>query len=147
MSERIDDTKILLDAIRVELKRGAFHPDKPPRRIVGWRGPGVVVATKIRVPGKDKLGVSQEAISVVTPYAHSAGMILDSIQRAFSPLLAPHIEHDFFERIAEAVMEYSAVVPLSKDIESNLLKVILREATDILEDMANGEFPYTLSRD
>ena len=145
MSERIIDTKILLDAFDVEMKRGAFHPEKTPRRLVGWNGPGVLFVTRIKTGKSEKPLASQEVVSVVTPHAHSAGMLLDRIRKAFSPLLGPHIENDFFERIAEAVLEYSAVVSLTGDTESNLLKVILREARDILEDMENGEFPYTHS--
>ena len=49
--------------------------------------------------------------------------------------------------IAEAVNEYSAVIPLADDSDLNILKLILREARDILEDMEPGEFPYVPEND
>jgi hypothetical protein len=139
MSDTLKDTRILLDAIEVGIRRGEFRPEKTSRRVVGWEGPGVVFSTRLKVSAK---AVPCHQLTVVTPHAHTAGWVLDRIKSAFAPLLGEHIQYDFFERIAEAVNEYSAVMPLADDSDINILKLILREARDILEDMETGEFPH-----
>jgi hypothetical protein len=144
MSNALQDTRILLEAIEVSIRRGEYRADKTPRRIVGWDGPGVVFSTRLKLPAKT---VPCNQLIVVTPHAHTAGWLLDRIRSAFSPLLGEHILYDFFERIAEAVNEYSAVIPLAEDSDINILRLILREARDILHDMERGEFPYVPQQD
>lgn len=144
MSNPLQDTRILLDAIEVGIRRGEYLREKPSRRIVGWEGPGAVFCTKLKVSA-DIIPCNQ--VTVVTPHAHTAGWLLDRIRSAFGPLLSGEIQYDFFERLAEAVNEYSAVIPLADDSEMNILKLILREARDILEDMETGEFPYVPQND
>ena len=144
MSNPLQDTRILLDAIEVGIRRGEYLRAKPSRRIVGWEGPGAVFSTRLRVSDQS---VPCNQVTVITPHAHTAGWLLDRIRNAFGPLLGGEIEYDFFERLAEAVNEYSAVISLADDSEINILKLILREASDILEDMETGEFPYVLQSD
>jgi hypothetical protein len=139
MSDTLQDTRILLDAIEVAIRRDEFRAEKTSRRLVGWEGPGVIFSTKLRVSAK---AAPCHQLTVITPHAHTAGWLLDRIRSAFAPLIAGEILYDFFERIAEAVNEYSAVIPLADDSEINILKLILREARDILEDMEIGEFPH-----
>jgi hypothetical protein len=139
MNNALKDTQILLDAIEVGIRRGEYRKEKTSRRIVGWEGPGAVFCTKLRVSADI---VPCHQLKVITPHAHTAGWLLDRIGSAFAPLLGEDIKYDFFERIAEAVNEYSAVIPLADDSEINILKLILREARDIIEEMEAGEFPY-----
>jgi hypothetical protein len=139
MTDTLKDTRILLDAIEVGIRRGEYREKKIPRRIIGWEGPGAVFSTRLQVSA-DAAPCNQ--ITVVTPHAHTAGWLLDRIESAFSPLLGEDIKYDFFERIAEAVNEYSAVISLADDSDINILKLILREARDILGDMETGEFPH-----
>lgn len=140
MKGTIRDTRTLLDALEVELRRGHFHPLRTPRRIVGWEGPGVVFVTRLarRRGGRGKNGSSY---TVVTPHAHAAGALMDRIDRAFHPLLGTDLRWDFHERIAEGITEYCAFIPPAQDSEESLLRVILREARDILKDMEDGHFP------
>lgn len=140
MSNTLQDTRILLDAIEVAIRRDEFRAEKTSRRLVGWEGPGVIFSTKLRVSNK---AAPCNQLTVITPHAHTAGWLLDRIRSAFAPLIGGgEIQYDFFERIAEAVNEYSAVIPLSDDSDINILKLILREARDILKDMETGEFPH-----
>jgi len=147
MSGTIKDTRVLLDALWVEIKREAFRPQKQPRRIVGWKGPGAVFMTRLKVSEGPSLGLSGEPLSVITPHAHAAGWLLDRLDLAFAPLLGNQLRWDFFERIAEAAVDYSAFIPPGLDTDVNLLRIILREARDILEEMEEGEFPYALTGD
>ena len=144
MSNALKDTRILLDAIEVGIRRGEYRTDKTSRRIVGWEGPGAVFCTRLRMSAK---AAPCNQLIVITPHAHTAGWLLERIGSAFAPLLGEQIQYDFFERIAEAVNEYSAVIPLADDSDINILRLILREARDILEDMETGEFPYVPQND
>lgn len=139
MKKTIRDTGILLDALEVELRRGRFHPAKKPRSIIGWKGPGVTFAT--RVPGRRRGSAVSGSRLVISSHAHAAGNLLGRIDEAFSPLLREHIKWDFFERIAEGVTEYTAFIPPGQDTEESFLRVILREARDILDEMEKGDFP------
>jgi hypothetical protein len=141
MKTTIDDTRLLLQGLLVEIERGHFQPAKKSRSAVGWKGPGVTFATRISVGRGPSFSLGPEPRSVLTPHAHSAGMLLDRIREAFRPLLGSHIQFDFFERIAEAADEYSAFIPADQDTAESLLKVILREARDILDEMERGDFP------
>ncbi len=140
MKDMLRDTRTLLDALEVELRRGRFHSPGRPRRLTGWEGPGVVFVTRIPRRGQGR-GNNGGSYTVVTPHAHAAGALLARIDQAFSPLLGAHLRWDFFERIAEGVTEYCAFIPPSQDSEDSLLRVILREARDILQDMEDGQFP------
>lgn len=141
MKNTIDDTRLLLRALLVETERGHFQPARKPRTAVGWKGPGVTFATRLSGSRGPSFSLAPEPRSVLTPHAHSAGMLLDRIRLAFTPLLGRHIQFDFFERLAEAADEYSAFIPPDQDTSESLLKVILREASDILEEMERGDFP------
>jgi hypothetical protein len=145
MSTTINDTRTLLDALWVEIKRESFRSQKQPRRIVGWKGPGAVFMTKVKMSGGPSLGLRGEPLSVITPHAHAAGWLLDRLDLAFAPLLGSQLRWDFFERIAEASIDYSAFIPPGLDTDVNLLRIILREARDLLEEMDEGEFPYVLT--
>jgi hypothetical protein len=141
MKKIIAETRTLLEGLAVEISRGHFNPEKKPRSAVGWKGPGVTFTTRVTPEKRPPFSPGPEPQTVVTPHAHSAGMILARIDRAFSPLLGNHIRFDFFERLAEAADEYIAFIPPEKDSAPSLLRVLLREASDILAEMESGEFP------
>lgn len=147
MSETIKDTRVLLDALRVEIRRKHFESAKPSRRIVAWKGPGAAFMTKLKFTANASFGMRGEPIAVTTPYAHAAAWLLERLDIAFAPLLGNQLRWDFFERIGEAVIECEAVVPNATDSAVNLLLLILQEAMDILDEMEEGEFPYVHSAD
>ena len=145
MSETVKDTRILLDALWVEIKRESFRTPKQPRRILGWTGPGAAFMTKLKLSAEPYLGLGGEPLSVVTPHAHAPAWLLDRLDAAFAPLLGSRLMGEFFERIAEACIDYCAFVPAGLDTDGNLLRIILREARDLLDEMEEGEFPYVLT--
>lgn len=141
MKKTLAETRILLDGLGVEISRGHFVPAKKPRSAVGWKGPGVTFSTRLAPEKRPAFSLGPEPQTVLTPHAHNAGMLLDGIERAFRPLLGSHLRFDFFERIAEAADEYVAFIPPEQDSPESLMRVLLREAGDILEEMETGEFP------
>jgi hypothetical protein len=143
MMDALRDTGTLLDALEIEMRRRRYRSGKPHRRIIGWRGPGVLFATRI-TPARSLPGLSPHPITIVTPHAHAAGWILDRLDDAFSPLLGTQLRFDFFERLAEAAEAYTTIIAAVHDTDENLLKILLREARDILEEMTEGEFPYVI---
>ena len=142
MSKILSDTRLLLDALEVEIVRNYHQSAKHSRGVKGWQGPGVIFTTRLDVDAKPAPSPTARTVTVVTPHAHEAGWLLGRIQMAFAPLLGTHIEYDFFERIAEAAEEYSAGIPLEKDTATSLLSTILGEARAILAEMETGEFPH-----
>jgi len=143
MMDALGDTGTLLDALEIQMRRRRYRSAKPPRPIVGWKGPGVLFATRIP-PARSFPGLSPHPVTVVTPHAHAAGWLLDRLDDAFSPLLGTQLRFDFFERLAEAAEAYMTIIAAAHDTDENLLKILLREARDILEEMTEGEFPYVL---
>ena len=141
MKKTIAETRLLLQGLLVETERGHFQPARKSRSAVGWKGPGVTFATRISAGKGPTFSLGPSSRSVLTPHAHSAGMLLERIGQAFRPLLGTHITFDFFERLAEAAEEYSAFIPADQDTAEAFLKVILREANDILDEMERGDFP------
>lgn len=142
MGSVIEDTRTLLEALRVEIRRGCFRSEKTPRRIVAWKGPGAAFMTRPKFTSHPALGPRGEPVAVVTRHAHAADRLLQRIDGAFAPLLGTQLRWDFFERIGEAVIDYCAFVPTEMDTEENLLLVVLREACDVLDEMEGGDFPY-----
>jgi hypothetical protein len=147
MSKTIKDTRILLDALRVEIRRKHFESARPSRRIVAWKGPGAAFMTKHKFTTQATFGLRGEPIAVVTPHAHAAAWLLERLDIAFAPLLGNQLRWDFFERIGEAVNDCGAFIPTVTDSAVDLLLLVLREAIDILEEMEAGEFPYVHSAD
>jgi hypothetical protein len=143
MMDALRDTGTLLDALEIEMRRRRYRSEKPPRRIVGWRGPGVLFVTRL-TPVRALPGLSPHPVTIVTPHSHAAGWLLDRLDDAFSPLLGTQLRFDFFERLAEAAEAYTTIIAAAHDTDENLLKILLREARDILEEMTEGEFPYVL---
>jgi hypothetical protein len=141
--DALRDTGILLDALEIQMRRHAYRSVKPPRTIVAWRGPGVLFATRI-TSVKSLPGLSPHPVTVVTPHAHAAAWLLERLDYAFSPLLGTQLRFDFFERLVEAAEAYTSIIAPFHDTDENLLKILLREARDILEEMTEGEFPYIL---
>jgi len=141
MELRFRETAVLLDALGIEIGRGAFRRHKGKRRIVAWSGPGVHFATRLTLGGRSATGLQCGSTAVITPHAHAARWILERIDEAFEPLLGKQMRWDFFERIAGGVQDYLAFIPPDQDSDVNLLKVILRESRDILAEMDAGEFP------
>jgi hypothetical protein len=140
------DTGILLDALEIQMRRHAYRSVKPPRTIVAWIGPGVLFATRI-TSVKSLPGLAPHSATIVTPHAHAAAWLLERLDDAFSPLLGTQLRFDFFERLAEAAEAYATIIASAHDTDENLLKILLREARDILEEMTEGEFPYVLQEE
>ena len=147
MSEIIKDTRVLLEALRVEIRRKHFMSARPSRRIVAWEGPGAAFMTKPKFSTQTTFGMRGKPIAVITPHAHAAAWLLEKLDLAFAPLLGNQLRWDFFERIGESVIDCGAFVPTATDSAGNLLLLILREAIEILEEMEEGEFPYVHSAD
>jgi hypothetical protein len=147
MSKTIKDTRTLLDALRVEIQRKHFESARPSRRIVAWKGPGSAFMTKPKFTTQATFGLRGEPIAVITPHAHAAAWLLERLDLAFAPLLGNQLRWDFFERIGEAVNGCGAFIPIVTDSAVDLLLLVLREASDILEEMEAGEFPYVHSAD
>ena len=147
MSKTIKDTSLLLGALRVEIQRKYFESVRPSRRIVAWKGPGAAFMTKPKFTTQATFGLRGEPIAVVTPHAHAAAWLLERLDLAFAPLLGNQLRWDFFERIGEAVIDCEAFVPSVTNSAVDLLLLVLREASDILEEMEAGEFPYVHSAD
>ena len=141
MELRFRETAMLLDALGIGIKRGAFRRNAGKRRIVAWSGHGVHFATRLTAGGSKAGEALCGSTVVVTPHAHAARWILEGIDEAFEPLLGEQMRWDFFERVAAGVQDYLSFIPPEQDSDVNLLKVILRESRDILTEMAAGEFP------
>ena len=147
MSGTVSDTRTLLEALRVEIRRGHFRAAGSTRRIVAWKGPGAAFMTREKFSGPARFGLRGEPVAVVTPHAHAAAWLLGRLDSAFAPLLGTQLRWDFFERIGEAVIDYGAFLPPELDSDENLLLVILREAADVLDEMEAGEFPCVFSEE
>ena len=106
---------------------------------------GILFATEVPVPEKDHARRKPAAFTIVTPHAREAGLLLERVHELFSPLLDECIGHDFFDRLGEAAVEYSCYVEKEAETAENLLKIIVTEARDILDEMIAGEFPYITS--
>ena len=142
MDERLHRTQIMIETLAGEVDRGSFRQEPRLRRAIGWQRDGILFATEVSHNGEDTDGQRAIPLTILTPHAHEAGWLLDKLHEAFRPLLDRCIESDFFERIAEAALEYCGYVELEDSTDINLLKILLAEAGDVLEEMREGEFPY-----
>jgi hypothetical protein len=143
MDERLHRTQIMIETLAGEVSRGSFRQGPRPQGAIGWQRDGILFATEASDNGDNPDGRRAIPLTILTPHAHEAGWLLDKLHEAFQPLLDRCIERDFYERIAEAALEYCGYVDLEDSTDINLLKILLAEAGDVLEEMLEGEFPYT----
>ena len=137
--------KIVADGIASlfrEVRDGSFP--ETPASVKGktWEHGGLVFANNVPASDENAPGGDGGRFTIVTPFAGAAGALLDRIHELFGPLLDMSIEHDFFDRIGEAALEYSGYADRSDQTAVNLLKILLNEAECILDEMREGEFPY-----
>jgi len=142
MVDKLNDAQIAIDALAGEVKRGRFGQERTPRPTIGWQRAGVLFVTEVPSPDESSDGQRTTPLTVLTPHAHGAGWLLDRLYEVFRPLLDECIERDLYERLAEAALEYCGYVDQGDSTAINLLKIILSEAEDILQEMRDGEFPY-----
>lgn len=143
MDSRLQRAKEGLATLTTEVQGGAFLEKIAPDTTKIWKYNGLVFAADVPDPENGPNGQEPSPFTIITPYAGEAGALLESIQRYFSPLLDDCIEHDIFDRLGEAALEYSGFVNREDARAVNLLKVIMSEAEDILDEMIAGETPYT----
>jgi hypothetical protein len=142
MFVKLNHVQIVLDTLANEVGRGSFRQKHRPRLTIGWQRVGVLFTTEVLSPEGKTDEQRTTPLTVLTPHAHEAGWLLDRLYEAFRPLLDICIERDLYERLAEAALDYCGYVDPGDSTDINLLKIILSEAEDILQEMRDGEFPY-----
>lgn len=141
MVDNLNSVQVAIDRLAEEVRQGSFGKRDRPQLKTGWRRAGVLFATEVPSPGEGEGGGRRPPLTVVTPHAAEAGWLLDRLYASFRPLLDECIERDFFERLGEAALEYCGYVDPADSTGINLLKIILAEAGDVLDEMREGEFP------
>lgn len=144
MDDRLHQARILMESLAEEVRQGRFLKKHGPLDAADWSRAGVLFTTELLDPEENKDERRWAPVTVLTPHAPEAGRFLNSLHEIFEPLLDECIEGEFYERLAEAALEYSGYVKIEDATSVNLMKVLLTEAEDILEEMRAGEFPYTL---
>lgn len=144
MDDRLHKARILMESLAEGVRQGCLLKKHGPPQASYWARAGVLFTTEILDPEENRDERRSAPVTVLTPHAPEAGLILDSLHEIFEPLLDECIEGEFYERLAEAALEYSGYVKIEDATSINLMKVLLTEAEDILEEMREGEFPYTL---
>ena len=142
MKEDLDLVQTVIVTLADDVRQGSFREGLQRGTTIGWQRGGVLFATEVPSPEEREDDRRRSPLTVLTPHAAEAGWLLDRLLEVFLPLLDECIESDFFERLAEAALEYCAYVDPGDATDANLLKIILSEAEGILEEMRTGEFPY-----
>ena len=142
MDRRLKDAADGIASLFREVREGTFPETPASGKGRTWEHGGLVFADEVPGPEESAPGGDGVRFTIVTPYAGAAGSLLDRIHELFGPLLDLSIEHDFFDRVGEAALEYSGYADRSDQTAVNLLKILLNEAESILDEMREGEFPY-----
>jgi hypothetical protein len=143
LDKRLNNAMDGIASLSLEVQRGGFLEKLPPGMEKTWMCNGLVLASSVLEPEESSSDRQSNPFTTVTPHVCEAGVLLDRIRELFMPLLDECIEHDFFDRIGEAALEYSGYADRADQTAVNLLKILLAEAESILEEMREGEFPFT----
>lgn len=143
MDNRLEYAKEGIDSLSLDARSGAFLEKLPSGTAKTWERNGIVFAVKVSAPEGDAPRRQSATFTIITPHAREAGALFDRILHLFRPLLDECVEHDFSDRLGEAALEYSGYANPCDQTAVDLLKVLLTEAEDILDEMRAGEFPYT----
>jgi hypothetical protein len=143
LDRRLKNAAEGIGSLALEVRGGEFLEKLPHGTAKAWACNGLVLATKVLGVEESPSNCQSTPFTIVTSYASEAGALLDRIHALFMPLLDECIEHDFLDRIGEATLEYCGYADPSQQTAINMLKIILSEAESILDEMLNGEFPYT----
>ena len=143
MDSRLENAKEGIELLSLEVRDGAFLEGLPPGTAKTWRRNDIIFATEVSVPETNASRRQPTTFTITTPHAREAGVLFDRLLSLFLPLLDECIVRDFCDRLGEAALEYSGYADRSDQTAVNLLKILLTEAEDILEEMREGEFPYT----
>lgn len=140
MEGKLDHIHRLLDSLREEIKRKVYMQISHERyKDYAWGGAGVIV-TKEPPPSE---GVSSHfqssVIYVVTPYANEAGWLFHKLWEAFKPILDHMSKFTFFERLAQAILQYQKSLEGKREQTDDLLDAVLDESYAILDDIRHGK--------
>ena len=127
------DTRILLDAIAVGIRRREFRRRRRADTIQGWGGADVVFATEMPdYSGRTFDGFYPEPTTVVTPYAHEAGWLINRLKQTFRSFIHGGNKCDFYGALAEAAIRYQKGLRSGEESAEGLLSAVLEEARNIL---------------
>ncbi|MDQ2805480.1 MAG: hypothetical protein M3Z04_00950 [Chloroflexota bacterium] len=142
MENEISDVRVLLDALRVEIRRGSYtHIDYgslDEYRAHGWGGAGVIVTKE--PPPREASSDWRSVYYAVTPHANEVGWLFRGLWAAFRPLLDHMSKQPFFERLATVIPKYQESRKGKPENAGELLTIVLNEAYNILDDIQKGTF-------
>ncbi len=143
MKNEIHDVQVLLKALEVEIRRETYaeipYESLEEYKDYGWGGAGVIV-TKESPPVDEASSDFRRVRYIVTPHANEVGWLFRGLWQAFKPILDHMSKHIFFERLADAVLQYQESRAGKPEDVKALLNAVLSEGNNILDDMKKGSF-------